>query len=632
MLLKVTNTSGSRRAGDRVRDPQLQARHRAEPRLAGRRWRVDRVGRARDRDRDRPRRRRDGLRADRRRRRRRRARANAYTTVRRRHRLTSTPTCSGTDHKNAFSKDLGTIAPGAWAWWGVAVLFDGGGERADRATAWATFAGTQTPTAARRLPRRDGGDRATPPVAGLTDAETEIWRQAETVLRMGQIQEPYARRRASKNTGMILASCRPAAGTPAGSATRSTRSPRSRAPVTSTARRTASNFFLNADAGRYGSYVDNVPYRISTVRYYGDGQEEADYSGSPTPNIEIDGWGLFLWAARTYVDASATRGWLAETTKKGDTVYDAIKNGVAEPLARTSRRPAWPSPTPRSGRSTGATASTSCTRRAAAARGFCDMATIARRAGKTDDVARYKRSRGKAARLSLGRELRRLAARARRLAREARAGQRTTTTARRSRRSAGVARRRRRPDRDRDARRACAPADAGAAATSASRARHDQYDTNEWILIDLRASRGVPPRGRHRQGRRAARLGDRPGVGELQPAARALQHASRRAARSARTPARSRWSATARARTCMTLLDRAGSYEHTDCGDNGPRPVSRRRAGRSAATATARAATGGRTGRAPASRARANGGPGAPGNLVVFGSRACSSFCGGAAS
>ena len=80
---------------------------------------------------------------------------------------------------------------------------------------------------------------------------------------------------------------------------------------------------MNADAGRYPSFVNNQPYRISTVRYYGDGQEEADYSGSPTRNIEIDGWGLFLWAARQYVDASMDTAWLASTTKKGDSVYDA---------------------------------------------------------------------------------------------------------------------------------------------------------------------------------------------------------------------------------------------------------------------------------------------------------------------
>jgi MYXO-CTERM domain-containing protein len=149
-------------------------------------------------------------------------------------------------------------------------------------------------------------------------------------------------------------------------------------------------FMLNADAGRYSSYVNDVPYRISTVRYYGDGEEEADYSGAPTRNIEIDGWGLFLWGARTYVDASGDVAWLSAVTKKGDTVYDALRDGVAEPLAANME-------------STGmAIADASIWEvhwgnrqhflytTATAARGFCDMATLARRAGRTDDIERYR--------------------------------------------------------------------------------------------------------------------------------------------------------------------------------------------------------------------------------------------------
>jgi GH15 family glucan-1,4-alpha-glucosidase len=154
--------------------------------------------------------------------------------------------------------------------------------------------------------------------------------------------------------------------------------------------RAALDFFLDADAGRYPSYLANVPYRISTVRYYGDGQEEADYSGQPTRNIEIDGWGLFLWAARNYVDASGDIAWLSQTTRKGDTVYDAIKNGVAEALAANLEQNGmvvadasiwevhW-------GNRQHFTYTT-----AAAARGFCDMATLARRAGHMEDIARYK--------------------------------------------------------------------------------------------------------------------------------------------------------------------------------------------------------------------------------------------------
>src|SRR5260221_14736550 len=105
----------------------------------------------------------------------------------------------------------------------------------------------------------------------------------------------------------------------------------------------ALDFMLNADAGQFASYLGNVPYRISVVRYYGDGQEEADYSGSTTRNVEIDGWGLFLWAARNYVDATGDVAWLSAMTKKGDTVYDAIKIGVADALAANLERTGMPS-------------------------------------------------------------------------------------------------------------------------------------------------------------------------------------------------------------------------------------------------------------------------------------------------
>jgi GH15 family glucan-1,4-alpha-glucosidase len=152
----------------------------------------------------------------------------------------------------------------------------------------------------------------------------------------------------------------------------------------------ALNFFLDADAGRYGSYLGNVSYRISTVRYFGDGQEEADYSGSPTRNIEIDGWGLFLWAARIYVDESGDVGWLAETTRKGDTVYDAIRDGVAEPLAANledngmaiADASIWEVHWGNRQHFLYTTAST--------ARGFCDMATLARRAGFDGEIGRYR--------------------------------------------------------------------------------------------------------------------------------------------------------------------------------------------------------------------------------------------------
>ena len=315
---------------------------------------------------------------------------NAYTTVQGGGTLTLTASCSGTDEKNAEQKNLGTLAAGASAWWGVAVLFDSAGDSAGTATKWATFLNGRAADKLHDDLLAEWDTYRTAPPAGLSDAETKVWRQAEAVLRMGQILEPYVESPRQKNHGMILASLPPGGwhtgwvrdGTYATTAfARTGHADRAKDSL---------NFFLDADAGRYGSYLGNVPYRISVVRYYGDGQEEADYSGSTTRNVEIDGWGLFLWAARQYVDASNDAGWLSEMTKHGDTVYDAIKNGVAEPLAANMETSGL------------AIADASIWEvhwgnrqhfmytTAATARGLCDMATLARRAGRMDDVTRYR--------------------------------------------------------------------------------------------------------------------------------------------------------------------------------------------------------------------------------------------------
>ena len=69
-------------------------------------------------------------------------------------------------------------------------------------------------------------------------------------------------------------------------------------------------FFLNADSGYYKSYKIGdtdygvgTDYKISVCRYYGCGKEESDDNGQG-PNIELDGFGMFLWAFSEYVKAS----------------------------------------------------------------------------------------------------------------------------------------------------------------------------------------------------------------------------------------------------------------------------------------------------------------------------------------
>jgi MYXO-CTERM domain-containing protein len=68
--------------------------------------------------------------------------------------------------------------------------------------------------------------------------------------------------------------------------------------------RDALAFYLDAEAGRFQDWselasYDMPPYQISLVRYYGFGVEETDFNAFG-PNLEFDGFGLFLWALRAY--------------------------------------------------------------------------------------------------------------------------------------------------------------------------------------------------------------------------------------------------------------------------------------------------------------------------------------------
>ena len=487
---------------------------------------------------------------------------NAYDAVAAGSGLTPTPTCSGSDQKAAFSKDLGVLAPGASAWWGVAVLFDSTGAAPARA-AWTTFLAGKSADQLYASILAEVEAWRKPPVAGLSATETANWRQAEMVLRMGQVVEPYADSPRRHNHGMMLASL-PPGGWHTGWTRDGTYAIAALARAGhADAAKDALDFFLDADAGRYGAFLNNVPYRISTVRYYGDGQEEADYSGSPTRNIEIDGWGLYLWAARTYVDASGDTAWLAAQTKKGDTVYDAIKTGVAESLASNLEQNGM------------AIADASIWEvhwgnrqhflytTATAARGFCDMATLARRAGKPDDIARYK-ALADSARMALATNFvdsqSVMAGSLEKLGKATNYHDGSTIEAM----NFSVI-----PATD-----PIGTATLGAMSHLATPAggykrlegSSDQYDTDEWILIDLRASAAFRRAG---QSGKADQLLDwvtgQAGANfNLLPELYNTQSSGGQIGAYSGSIPMVGYGAGA---YLMTLLDRAQLYEHTDCGD-----------------------------------------------------------------
>jgi GH15 family glucan-1,4-alpha-glucosidase len=243
-------------------------------------------------------------------------------------------------------------------------------------------------------------------LALCTDDEKKLWRQSEAVLRMGQVRQPNTASR--KNYGMVLASLPPGEwhtgwvrdGMYA---------------IVALARmghhaeaKLALDFMLNAEpTSKYSSYVSGASYQVSVCRYFGTGEEEADYSGQQTPNIETDGWGMTLWAARQYVEASGDTAWLAEKTRKGVTIYDTLYSGVAEALRKNTE----PSGIAKADSSIWEVHDENKKHFAyttlATIRGFCDFAQLASKAGKSSDAppteaSRPRRGTASSPRLSIG--------------------------------------------------------------------------------------------------------------------------------------------------------------------------------------------------------------------------------------
>ncbi len=191
---------------------------------------------------------------------------------------------------------LGSVATGQTAWAGGYVVLDSGGDvqpHIDAVRAWIAgrspdkiLADEQAAWSAWQKPEPDG----------LSALESALYRQSMSVLRMGQVSE------AGKSDGQIVASLPPGQWNIAWV--------RDMAYATTALARSGHNaeakraiaFQLGADADKYESYVGH-PYQISVVRYFGDGVEESD-ENADGPNVEFDGFGLFLSEVDAYRRAS----------------------------------------------------------------------------------------------------------------------------------------------------------------------------------------------------------------------------------------------------------------------------------------------------------------------------------------
>jgi hypothetical protein len=228
-----------------------------------------------------------------------------------------------------FEWSMAGIKPGETRWVGVVVTL---GSEADARAWWAS----RTPDALVAQELADWESYRVAPPAGLSAAETRVFRQAETVLRVAQSREP------APSAGQLVAALPPGQWWISWVRDMSYATAALARMGHAAEANAAVDFFKHAKVGGYETEV-GVPYSISVVRYFGDGEEESD-SNTDGPNIEFDGFGLAPWAAhlagRSDLDDSArTLTSLLDPTglvKADSSIWEVHWNGKQRRFAYTS--------------------------------------------------------------------------------------------------------------------------------------------------------------------------------------------------------------------------------------------------------------------------------------------------------
>jgi GH15 family glucan-1,4-alpha-glucosidase len=216
-----------------------------------------------------------------------------------------------------------SLAPAATTWLAVATVWALDEDAAPDVDALLTFYAGMTPQQIVDDELARWAAWHTPAPAALDAEQQRLWRQQAALLRMGQVREPGA------GFGQVLASLPPGLGdlnaqwniawvrdmayATAGFA-RSGHLDEARAALA---------FQLDAPRGQYTAEV-GAPYRISVTRYFGDGKEESDCNADG-PNIEFDGFGLFLWSLGEYARAGGDLGFASSR-------WDVLRDEVADVL------------------------------------------------------------------------------------------------------------------------------------------------------------------------------------------------------------------------------------------------------------------------------------------------------------
>lgn len=273
-----------------------------------------------------------------------------------------------------------TLAPGESTSVAVAVVWaldEDAGPDVDAVRAWA--AGREPPAlVAAELAAWDAW-HTTPP-SGLSDPQRDLWLQSNAILRMGQVREP------GPGFGQILASLPPGLGFVDAQWNISWVRDMAYAVVGliraghMREAEAALRFQIEAGPGERTAEVGG-PYRISATRYFGNGREETDCNAFG-PNVEFDGFGLYLWTLGEYLraggDLETVRGWWPEIeVGVADVLVDLIEDDGIVAADSSIWEVHW------NGQQKRFTYTS-----LAAARGLCDAAYLAEQLGETEDAAR----------------------------------------------------------------------------------------------------------------------------------------------------------------------------------------------------------------------------------------------------
>lgn len=325
-----------------------------------------------------------------------------------------TPDVAVTGATGALQFDLGDLQPGQEAWVAVTVVHHGdpfaGAEALGLADGWIAGRDAQALVEDELAEWADFQGALTVP-AGQSADEEVLTRQSAAMLRMGQVRESEAYLREwlsqdgevrrtrfpgtlpgtvqHRGQGAILASLPPGNWTYAWIRDGAYATAAMATLGMGTEAREALEYYLEAEAGRFQDWselaaYDMPPYQISLVRYYGFGVEETDFNAFG-PNLEFDGFGLFLWALRAYEEHTGDEAFTDEHWPViSERVADVIV-ALVDPITGLVRRDSsiWESHW--NGRER-AWAYTTIT----AARGLCDAAAIAQRVGDDARAQTYR--------------------------------------------------------------------------------------------------------------------------------------------------------------------------------------------------------------------------------------------------